>query len=181
MKVRVLRNNKGIEVTLKSDAVILVDRADFDLILDNSLGLVSKGYLLTTPLGSVRPKQQYLHRLIAERIFGSIPKDRQVDHINRVKTDNRRHNLRLVTPAENTRNAIRKTRKSNTKFHGVWFRKNTGTWVAEVSWKGKKHIKFGFKSDLEAAIFYNKMIISFGPECLNPLNDIGRYGEKYAA
>lgn len=43
----------------------------------------------------------YAHRLAWEMTYGSIPKGKMIDHINRNKTDNRICNLRLVTPSEN--------------------------------------------------------------------------------
>jgi len=55
-----------------------------------------------------RPK---LHRLIYEIYNGTIPDKMQVDHINRIRTDNRIENLRLVTNSQNQMNT--KTRKNN--------------------------------------------------------------------
>ncbi len=42
----------------------------------------------------------YVHRLVLELFVGSQP-DKQADHINMVRTDNRLRNLRWLTKAEN--------------------------------------------------------------------------------
>jgi len=44
------------------------------------------------------------HRVIWEMLNGKIPKGLQIDHINRVRDDNRIENLRLVTGSVNRHN-----------------------------------------------------------------------------
>lgn len=44
-----------------------------------------------------------LHRIIWALHYGTMPK-REIDHINRIKTDNRISNLREVTRSQNVRN-----------------------------------------------------------------------------
>lgn len=51
-------------------------------------------------------KNQAVHRLVAIAFLGAIPKGYNVDHINRVRSDNRVQNLRIVTPKENSNNRI---------------------------------------------------------------------------
>ena len=53
----------------------------------------------------------YMHRWIWEQIYGPIPVDWEIDHINGVKTDNRLCNLRCVPQAAQKRNM--KTRDDN--------------------------------------------------------------------
>jgi hypothetical protein len=64
-----------------------------------------------------------MHRLVM-----NAGKGRVVDHIQSdAKLDNRRENLRIVTPAQNVRNT-RVRRDSSTGFKGVSFRR--GKWSA---------------------------------------------------
>lgn len=56
-------------------------------------------------------KIHLLHRWIWEQIFGLIPKDWEIDHINGIRTDNRLCNLRCIPQAVQKRNM--KTRDDN--------------------------------------------------------------------
>jgi len=49
-------------------------------------------------------KQVRAHRIIWMAMCGKIPKGKCIDHINRIKTDNRLKNLRLVSVHENATN-----------------------------------------------------------------------------
>lgn len=82
-----------------------VSNEDFDLVRGISWKY-SKGYAGSTKYGS-------LHRYIMKP-----PKDLFVDHINRVPLDNRRENLRLVTPRESTYNI---SPYGVSKYKGVTF------------------------------------------------------------
>ena len=63
------------------------------------------GYIRTqTPRINGVQKKIMLHRLVAKAKPKQI-----VDHINRIKTDNRRENLRIVEPLINCLNRIPKT------------------------------------------------------------------------
>lgn len=62
----------------------------------------SNGYLVV----SVRAKNYQVHRLIWLMVHGKWP-DGDIDHINRIKTDNRITNLRDVSHQANMRNIAR--------------------------------------------------------------------------
>lgn len=59
----------------------------------------------------VNNKRYLVHRLIWEIHYGYISKDKQIDHINGIRSDNRIENLRLVTNGQNQLNS--KLRLSN--------------------------------------------------------------------
>ena len=72
------------------------------------------------------------HRLAWALHFGEWPNG-WIDHINRVRDDNRITNLRIATPSENAKN--REHRKPGQMRHGgsgVTMHKRTGKWQVQV-------------------------------------------------
>jgi HNH endonuclease len=66
--------------------------------------LNTKGYVVATlHFGGLRV-QAKLHRVVWIAAHGAIPAGLVPDHVNRIKSDNRLENLRLVTDPENVRN-----------------------------------------------------------------------------
>lgn len=60
----------------------------------------SGGYMRVRVAG----KKYSVHRLVVETFIGEIPADKEVDHVNRCRDDNRLVNLRIVSHSENQRN-----------------------------------------------------------------------------
>jgi len=80
------------------------------------------GYLILTVDGKTRNA----HRLIFLYMDGSFP-DKDIDHINGIKTDNRWANLRTVTQSENSKNAkLSKANKSG--LPGVYWYEARKRW-----------------------------------------------------
>lgn len=99
------------EIQLTKGFVALIDAADVPLVQGRNwfkTGSKSKHYAAA----KIGDKVTYLHRLIMD-----APADKHVDHINGDPLDNRRSNLRLATPQENSANCRRKVGKSG--FIGV--------------------------------------------------------------
>lgn len=79
-------------------------------------------------------KKYKAHRLIMLAFVGES--DKEVDHINRIKTDNMFENLRYVTPNENNWN---KSIVENAK--GYSWDKKLNKWRSQISINGKnKHL-----------------------------------------
>lgn len=53
----------------------------------------------------INGQKRYVHQLIAEAFIGPRPDGYVVDHVNRVKGDNRPSNLRYITQAQNLKNS----------------------------------------------------------------------------
>jgi hypothetical protein len=88
------------------------------------------------------------HRLAFLYMTGKFP-EKQVDHINGVKHDNRWVNLRPATNGENQRNIPR--RKNNTSgYMGVSLQKASGRWLVYISVSGKKKYIGTFDNILDA-------------------------------
>jgi len=51
-------------------------------------------------------KKHYIHRLMMMAFVGPIPEGKEVDHINRIRDDNRIENLRYVTKQEQNANRV---------------------------------------------------------------------------
>lgn len=90
-------------------------------------------------------KAVWMHRQIMD-----CPEHLQIDHINRNGLDNRRCNLRLATASENGMNKGVPLTKSS-KYRGVSFYRERGTWQAQIKTKGKNRGLGHFKTEIEAA------------------------------
>lgn len=77
-----------------------------------------------------------------------IHRQSMTDHINGIKHDNRKQNLRVCTHAENCRNRLKRSIKTSSNFIGVTSVR--GKWQAGVSLNGKYFYKI-FTSELDAA------------------------------
>ena len=97
--------------------------------------LKNSGYLSFTIYLEKNKNKQYLsHRFVFECFYGLIEKNKQINHINSVRVDNRLKNLEVVTASEN----IRKSPK-NRKFG--CYRKNPKR-VTAVNLFTKKETNF---------------------------------------
>lgn len=99
---------------------------------------------------SYRARGHTLHRYL----LGKQEKGMVIDHINRIKTDNRLQNLRVITAKENSYNRT-KSKTSTNLYKGV--QKRGKKFIATISKDGKTHQIGGFKTEEEAAKVYDLM------------------------
>jgi hypothetical protein len=143
-----------MEISIK-DQTVLIDECDVDLVLNHACRLHT-GYVR---LKLSKHQEVFLHRMIAQRIYGDI-EGRQIDHKNRVKLDNRRENLRIATHAQNLWN--REPYLSNTSgFKGVSNPNVVGKFRAEIQYSGKGRHLGCYETAVEAALAYNVAAVKY--------------------
>ena len=104
--------------------------------------------------GKVFCKSLYAHRVIWAMINGEWP-DQLIDHINGNGFDNRLHNLRHASAAENARNS-RKLSKSGSGFKGIHLHRPTNKWLAQITVNRKKMHLGLYDSEIDAHSAYQK-------------------------
>lgn len=105
----------------------LVDEADYDDLAQWAWGMNHGGYAKRTAWIDGK-----YHTVTMARVIMGLPLGdaRVVDHVNRIRLDNRRENLRISTHRVNARNRTREGLSS--KFFGVTWSARTGRWQAQV-------------------------------------------------
>ena len=91
------------------------------------------------------PNVQWLHRFVMD-----APPDKHVDHINGNGLDNRRGNLRLVTPAENGQNRRANPATPKSGVRNVHWDRRKGKWFVVIYKATKAHF-FGYFDTVEEA------------------------------
>lgn len=86
--------------------------------------------------------------IIMHRLIMNAPDNSEVDHINSVKYDNRRENLRLTDHIGNRRNMPKRSERN--PYPSV-FPTKSGKWGVSIGYDGKKH-NLGVYDDLNEAI-----------------------------
>jgi hypothetical protein len=103
-----------------------------------------KGYLQIMIDG----KNHLAHRLAWFYVYGEWPKN-QIDHINRIKTDNKIINLRDVDNSTNQHNIGTRSHNSSGTT-GVYKSSRSGKWISTIELKNKKYC-LGTHSSLDDA------------------------------
>lgn len=126
---------------------ILFDEADLPLLKPFSWSIGSHGYAQGCAPGI---KIVVMHQLL----MGETPRGMLIDHINRNKLDNRRENLRFVTPSESNMNR-------RTTGGGI-YRTRTGSWTVRIQRQRVNHYVGTAKTYEEAEVMRNKWLAERG-------------------
>jgi len=98
-------------------------------------------YAIRTTLKAERADRRRTSQLMHRFILGLGPASadsRFADHKNHNGLDNRRSNLRIVTNQLNSRNRLKWSRPSTSRFKGVTRRADNGKWRAGIRINGKR-------------------------------------------
>lgn len=114
-------------------------------------------------------KGRYRGHRVAWLLHYGVWPDRYIDHINRVRTDNRIANLRLTDSALNCLNAARVG--SSSGFKGIRFNRKTGLWDVTIKVRGVSHYASRFPDPASAARAYDRLALKHAGEfaCTNEM------------
>ncbi len=132
----------------------IIDASDYPLVAGRRLFFNSHGYVYIQMDGFYLP----LTYLVA----GTPPRGFVKDHIDGDVLNNRKCNLRNATRSQNSQNVKKPNRKNvSSRFLGVSRWKNL--WIAQTKF-GKQYRKASFHSELDAAKWYDKMVLFIDPD-----------------
>lgn len=126
------KDNYAIIITNKKEEVF-IDIDDIEKV-KNSTWYIN-GARHKYAVAKIKNKHVKLHRLIMN-VLDMDYKTVQVDHINGNTLDNRKCNLRLVTPQQNSFNKSKNNFGKN-KHNGVHYMKDKCKWRAYITYNGK--------------------------------------------
>jgi hypothetical protein len=121
-------------------------------------------------------KQERGHRVAWMMMYGEIPKGMVIDHINRIRHDNRIENLRPISHADNVRNQNQSRRLS--KYKGVNYVKPRGKWRVRVKLYGKDYHIGTFETEELAAWAYDVFLDEKGDTTTPRNRDINNKGNE---
>lgn len=110
---------------------------------------------------SVNGKRYLSHHLIWLIFHGELPK--QLDHVNRNKSDNRIENLRECNSVENMQNRKSLVNTSSC-YKGVRINKQTSNWRAVFTINGISNYLGEYCSEINAALAHDKCAIKYKSE-----------------
>ena len=164
MKRIELRGKKGI------GKFALIDDSDYEMLSKYKWYCDFVGYAPTASSKKLKlQKSIRMHRLI----MGN-PKNKDVDHINGDRLDNRKKNLRVCSSSQNMSN---RNVQSNNKLgvKGVIRNRTGNKFIAQIGYRRKNKFIGVFKTIRSAALAYNRAAQKYHGEFAR-LNDISKIG-----
>jgi hypothetical protein len=143
------------EIKLTQGMVALVDDSDFEWLYQwkwhyHKGPQARTGYAQRVEIRNGKRYIIYMHRLIM-----NTPPGQEVDHKDRNGCHNWRENMRNCTHAENSENQSKQIIASS-KYKWVFWHKASNKWTANIGVNGRLFFLGTFRSDIAAAIAYNR-------------------------
>lgn len=126
-------------------AVTIIDDCDAHLVDLHWYFHATHGYAVRNDRSGARLRQVYLHRVVLPTAPGL-----QVDHIDGVRLNNRRANLRPITRAQQQQNRGKASGKTS-RYRGVSWDSERRKWFAKVEFQGKQYALGRYVREEDAA------------------------------
>ena len=139
IKFNKIKNDDGNYIYIIKNNTIIIDKETYKLMYKHTW-YVDQNYVKTG------------NKLLSRMVMNCNENDNNlvVDHINGNTLDNRKCNLRQITQSQNTLN--RSSKKSSSKYIGVYYHKITKKWAATISIDGKSIYLGIFDREQDAAL-----------------------------
>lgn len=136
------------------EAYMLISKCDLNKVVDYKWYLGGSGYPVT--YGTFDRTILFKHPVKIHRfLYGDSACGYTIDHINRNRLDNRRANLRMCTPGENSCNKTKSANALN-KYKGV-SSQNSEKYKASITKNGVTHVIKNIATEEDAARIYDMM------------------------
>ena len=144
--------NSMKNIYLTKDKYTIVDDEDYKYLNQWKWRLHSKGYAYRN---EKRIKNHTRKGILMHRQIMKLNSQKEIDHINRNKLDNRKNNLRISSSTQNHMNK-EKSKNNTSGYKGITYDKRKNKWMAQIQ-KNKKNIFIGYFNDKKsAATAYNR-------------------------
>lgn len=138
--------SRPLAIDLPNGGTTVIDETDVAALAGLSWHRTAAGYAAAMASKGGRRTLVLLHRHLLDP-----PPGTHVDHINGDKLDNRRSNLRVVSPSINQVNRKRLNRNNSSGVRGVsWIGGRRKKWVAQITVDGRHRFLGHFDSLADA-------------------------------
>jgi hypothetical protein len=140
---------------------VILDDEDAELVIGKTLYIAPNGYVYYSRWENGRSIPRTLHALIM-----GTPEGLHTDHINGDKLDNRRSNLRVVSPSKNQANRRKRHPANTSGVRGVGLFEGGPKWRAQIMVDRKqRHLGLFNTLDEAAAARQAAEIDAWGEPC----------------
>jgi hypothetical protein len=139
------------EIPLTKGRVAFVSDEDWERVSQYHWFIRGLGYVATT----INHKKVYLHRFIMGAKDGQY-----IDHINGIRTDCRRENMRFCNKSQNSANS-KLDAKNTSGYRGVSFCVRDKIWKAQIQVEEKGMRLGSFHNPIDAAKAYDVAALAY--------------------
>lgn len=149
------------QIVLADGSFATVDDEDYERVSTRSWYIDNDGYIVSSKYLGISLENKGMQDILKlHRFVLNAPKGTIVDHLNGIKEDCQKTNLRFVDKQQNTWNR-RPTRLNRTGYKGVTRAPYGNKWRVHIMVNGKNHYLGSFTSSLLAAQAYNEKAKEF--------------------